>query len=255
MSWYSFFKYSLVRPFVKVAYKPTVEGEENIPATGGAILACNHTSATETYMMPALIRRQVTYPAKAELFRPGKGVKGVPQTIIAWAIKAVGQVPLDRSGGRASLDGLGPVLQVLKDGGLAGIFPEGTRSVDGRLYKGKTGVARLALAANVPVIPVAMIDAEVTSKLFGLIPMSDHPVVRFGKPLDFSRYAGCYDDRAVIRWVTDEIMNAIMELSGQSYVDAYGTSLKYGGMTMAEADARAKARPGGGPAPEPCDRG
>ena len=140
----------------------------------------------------------------------------------------------------------------LKDGGIAGIYPEGTRSVDGRLYKGKTGVARLALAANVPVVPCAITHNEITGKLFGAIPMADHPVVTFGRPLDFSRYAGCQDDRAVIRWVTDEIMNAIMELSGQTYVDAYGTSIKYGGMTVEEADARVAARPGLGLAvPEP----
>ena len=252
MSWYSFLKYGLVRPFVKVAYAPRVVGAENIPETGGVVLACNHTSATETYMMPALIRRQVTYPAKAELFRKGKGVRGLPQTAVAWALGAVGQVPLDRSGGRASLDGLGPVLKVLGDGGVVGIFPEGTRSVDGRLYKGKTGVARLALAANAPVVPVAFINAEVTSKLFGLVPMSRHPEVRFGRPLEFGRYAGCQDDRAVVRWVTDEIMNAIRELSGQIYVDAYGTSVKYGGMSPEDADAKILPRPGGGPAPTPC---
>lgn len=252
MSWYWFLKNGLVRPFVKVAYKPTLEGAENIPATGGVILACNHTSATETYMMPALIKRQVTYPAKAELFRKGKGLKGLPQTIVAWAMTTVGQVPLDRSGGRASLDGLGPVLKVVKDGGVAAIFPEGTRSIDGRLYKGKTGVARLALASGAPVIPVAMVNAQVTGKLFGLIPMSDHPVVRFGKPLEFSAHHGCHDDRATIRWVTDEIMYAIQQLSGQTYVDIYGTSVKYGGVSLDEANARVKERPGGDPEPPPC---
>lgn len=254
MSWYSFLKYSLVRPFVKVAYHARVEGAEFIPTSGGAIIACNHTSATETYMMPALIKRQVTYPAKAELFKGGKGIKGIPATMVAWGVKAVGQVPLDRFGGRAALDGLGPVLDVLKGGGIAGLFPEGTRSVDGRLYKGKTGVARLALAAGVPVVPCAMINAQVTGTLFGLIPMSDHPVVRFGKPLDFDAYHGCQDDRATVRWVTDEIMNAILELSGQVYVDAYGTSIKYGGLSLADADAKVLPRPGGGPAPEPCAR-
>lgn len=252
MSWYSFFKYALVRPFVKVAYKARAVGEENIPATGGVIIAGNHTSATETYMIPALIKRQVTYPAKAELFKPGKGLKGIPKSIIAWAVKAVGQVPLDRFGGRAALDGLVPVLEVLRDGGVAGLFPEGTRSVDGRLYKGKTGVARLALAAGVPVVPCAVLNGEESGKLFGAIPMADHPVVRFGKPLDFRAYHGCGDDRAAVRWVTDEIMNAIMELSGQTYVDAYGTSIKYGGMTLEEADARVRPRPGGDPAPAPC---
>ena len=250
MGWYEFFKVPF-RALVKHGYRGRTEGEENIPATGPVILAGNHVGAADTFVMPALIERRVTFPAKAELFS-GKG--GVVSKVVAWFLTAVGQVPLDRSGGRASADGLGPVLEVLKAGGIAGLYPEGTRSVDGRLYKGKTGVARLALAAGVPVVPCATINAAVTGKLFGLIPMSDHPVVRFGPPLDFSRYHGCSDDRAVVRWVTDEIMNAIRELSGQVYVDAYGTSIKYGGMTLAEADARVAPRPGGGPAPEPCAR-
>lgn len=252
MSWYSFLKYTVVRPFVKVAYHARVEGEENIPSTGGVILACNHTSATETYLLPALIKRQVTYPAKAELFRKGKGVKGIGQNIIAWALKAVGQVPLDRSGGRASLDGLGPIMKVLADGGVAGIFPEGTRSPDGRLYKGKTGVARLALASGTPVVPCGSINAAVTGKLFGAIPMSDHPVIRFGKPLDFSQYQCCQDDRRITRWVTDEVMAAIQELTGQTYVEGYGTSVKSGSLTAEEAAARIRPRPGGGEAPPPC---
>lgn len=252
MSWYAFFKYALVRPFVTLAYRPTVVGEENIPASGPVILACNHTSATETYMMPAMIRRQVTYPAKAELFRGRKGIRGIPSRVVAWAVKAVGQVPLDRSGGRTSLEGLGPVLEVVRNGGVAGIFPEGTRSPDGRLYRGKTGVARLALASGAPVVPVAITGAEETGRLFGVVPLAHRPTIMFGRPLDFSRYAGCQDDRALVRWVTDEIMNAIRELSGQTYVDVYATSIKYGGLTMAEAESRVLERPGGGPAPEPC---
>lgn len=255
MSWYSFFKYALVRPFVKVAYRPHVEGEQNIPATGGLVLAGNHTSAVEAYMIPAMIRRQVTYPAKAELFKGRKGVKGIPSRVVAWGVKAVGQVPLDRSGGRTSMEGLAPVLEVVRKGGVAGIFPEGTRSPDGRLFKGKTGVARLALAADAPVVPMAVIGAEKAGKLFGFIPMVKSPIIRFGRPLDFHRYAGCQDDRATVRWVTDEIMNEIRVLSGQEYVDAYATSVKYGGLTLAEADARVAPRPGGGPAPEPCEQG
>lgn len=251
MSWYSFLKYTIVRPFVKVAYHARVEGEENIPTTGGVILACNHTSATETYLLPALIARQVTYPAKAELFRKGRGVKGIPQNVIAWALKAVGQVPLDRSGGRASADGLGPIMEVLENGGVVGIFPEGTRSPDGRLYKGKTGVARLALATGAPVVPCGSVNAQVTGTFLG-IPMSDHPVVKFGKPLDFSVYQGCEDDRRIARWVTDEVMAGIQALSGQTYVEGYGTSVKSGALTAAEADARVRPRPGGGEAPQPC---
>lgn len=248
MNLYTFLKTAVVKPFVRTVYKARIEGAEHIPASGGVILASNHVSATETYVMPALVTRQVTFPAKAELFR---GDRGPASKLIAGVLKRIGMVPLDRTGGRAALDGLGPVLQVLRDGGVAGIYPEGTRSVDGRLHKGKTGVARLALAAGVPVVPIAMLNSQVTGHFLG-IPLADHPVVRVGTPLDFSRYTGCQDDRTITRWVTDEIMNAIMELSGQSYVDAYGTSLKYGGMTQAEADARVRPRPGGDPAPEPC---
>ncbi len=246
--WYSFFKHTLVRPLVRWGYRGRIEGEENIPATGGAVLASNHISLIDTIVLPGLMRRPLTFPAKAELF---KGDRGPLSRFVAWGLKAVGQVPLDRSGGRASLEGLGPILQVLADGGLAGIYPEGTRSPDGRLYKGKTGVARLALAAGVPVIPVAMVHSEVTGKKLGLIPWADHPVVRIGKPLDFSAYHGLVDDRAVLRWITDEVLAAVQELSGQTYVEAYGTSVKYGGLTAEQADARIRPRPGHGSTPPP----
>lgn len=247
MSWYTFFKVPFTA-FSRHGYGGTVEGEENIPVTGGVILASNHVSAADTFVMPALIDRRVTFPAKAELF---SGQGGPHMRVIAWFLRAVGQVPLDRSGGRSSLDGLGPILQVLKDGGVAGIYPEGTRSPDGRLYKGKTGVARLAIMAGVPIVPVGVIDTDISHKLLGLIPWADHPVVRFGTPIDVSRYAGAENDRAVLRWITDEVMAAIQQLSGQVYVDAYGTSIKYGGMSAEEVARRTLPRPGGGPAPEP----
>lgn len=240
--WYTFFKHTVVRPLVVGGWRGRIVGEENIPTTGGVILASNHISAVDTLVLPSLMKRHLTFPAKAELF---KGGRGPASEVIAWAVKAVDQVPLDRSGGKASMDGLGPILQVLRDGGAAGIYPEGTRSPDGRLYKGKTGVARLALAAGVPVCPVAMIDSEVVGKRLG-IPWADHPLVRVGKPLDYSRFAGRGDDRKVIRWVTDDIMAHIQELSGQTYVDAYGTSVKYGGMTPEEAARRVLPRPGYG---------
>jgi 1-acyl-sn-glycerol-3-phosphate acyltransferase len=168
--------------------------------------------------------------------------------VIAWFLKAVGQVPLDRSGGRVSLDGLGPVLQVLADGGLVGIYPEGTRSPDGRLYKGRTGVARLALAAGVPIVPVAVSSTQAVRTRIG-IPWIRRPRVVFGEPLDFSAYAELQDDRAALRWITDEVMAAIQQLSGQTYVDAYGTSLKSGSLSAAEADARVLPRPGYGARP------
>lgn len=246
--WYWFFKFALVRPLVTLGFRSRIEGLENVPRSGGAILASNHVSAADTLVMPALMRRRVTFPAKAELFA---GDRGPVSKVIAWFLRAIGQVPLDRSGGRVSMEGLEPVLKVLTGGGLVGIYPEGTRSPDGRLYKGKTGVARMALAARVPVVPVAMIGSELDRKVLG-IPWADRPVVRVGEPLDFSRYHGAEDDRAVVRWITDEVMAAIAELGGQTYVDAYGTSVKYGSMTAEEAAKRIRERPGDGkPAPAP----
>ncbi|MFP5416608.1 MAG: lysophospholipid acyltransferase family protein [Actinomycetes bacterium] len=246
MGWYEFFKVPFV-PFVRYGYGARAEGVENIPPTGPVVLAINHISAADTFVVPALVPRRVTFPAKAEAFS-GKGGPGAKA--IAWFLKAIGQVPLDRSGGRASADGLGPILEVLEQGGVAGIFPEGTRSPDGRLYKGKTGLARLALTSGAVVVPVGVLNTQFTSRRLG-IPWADHPVIRFGKQLDFSAYAWGERDRAVHRWVTDEVMAAIQDLTGQTYVDAYGTSIKYGGMSEEEVRRRTRPRPGGGPAPTP----
>ncbi len=219
---YWVFKWVLFTPFVRLVFRPSIEGEENIPETGPAILVCNHLSAGDTFTLPAMMKRRLTWPAKVELFS-GSDWRG---RVLAWFLVQVGQLPLDRSGGRASATSMDGVLAVLRQGQLLGIFPEGTRSPDGRLYKGKTGVARLVLSAGVPVIPVAMRNTQfVKSKLFGL-PLMHRPSIRIGKPMDFRRYASAGNDRAVLRWVTDEIMNAVMELSGQEYVDAYGSSVK-----------------------------
>lgn len=243
--WYSIFKYGLFRPLAKFYFRGKAEGEENIPASGGVILASNHVSAADTFLMPALISRPVTFPAKAELFA---GNRGLASKVVAWFLRAVGQVPLDRTGGRRSLDGLGPILQVLADGGVVGIYPEGTRTPDGKLYKGKTGVARLALAAGVPVVPVAVENTEIRKNRIGL-PYTDHPVIRFGKPLDFAKYAHLAEDHNGIRWLTDEVMAAIQEISGQVYVDAYGTSIKAGRLSDEEVARRTLPRPGYGTTP------
>jgi 1-acyl-sn-glycerol-3-phosphate acyltransferase len=248
---YNFFKYLLVRPVVRFLFRATLVGEENIPATGGALLASNHLAAGDTYITPAMLKRQVTFPAKAELFR---GDRGLGSVILAWFMKAIKQVPLDRSGGRVSLAGLEPVLNALHEGRLVGIYPEGTRSPDGRLYKGHTGVARMALASGVPIIPVAVAHTETVKGWFG-IPWVSRPQVIVGKPLDFSAYVGAHDDRAVLRWVTDEVMAAIQEISGQTYVEAYGASVKRGALSLAEADARILTRPGLGATPPPVTQG
>jgi len=236
---YTVFKNVAFRPVIKYLYGAKVEGEQNLPATGGVILASNHLDAGDTVVLPAMVKRKVTFPAKAELF---KGDRGPFSKLVAWFLRAVGQVPLDRAGGRVSLEGLAPVLEVLAEGGCVGIYPEGTRSPDGRLYKGKTGVARMALAARVPIVPVAMKGSQVTRKA-GL-PWIDHPTVVIGEPLDFSEYYDRADDPRVLRWVTDQVMAAIQDLSDQTYVEAYGSSVKNGSLTKAEADARILPRPG-----------
>lgn len=243
---YDFFKTLVFVPLVRWLFRASITGAENIPATGGALVASNHLAAGDAYVLPAMLSRNLTFPAKAELFR---GDRGLGSKVVAWFLKAVKMVPLDRSGGRASLDGLGPVLNVLREGGLVGIYPEGTRSPDGRLYKGHTGVARMAVAANVPVIPVAMFNTQ-TIRPLG-IPWISRPRIVIGEPIDFPAYAGAHDDHAVLRWVTDEVMAAIQELSGQTYVDAYGSSVKRGTLTPAEADARVLPRPGYGATPPP----
>jgi 1-acyl-sn-glycerol-3-phosphate acyltransferase len=242
---YNFFKYLVFVPLVRLVFRAKLIGEENLPNEGGLVLASNHLAAGDTFVMPALVGRQVTFPAKAELF---KGNRGLKSKIVAWFMKAIKQVPLDRSGGRASLDGLDPVVGALQEGRLVGIYPEGTRSPDGRLYKGHTGVARMALVAGVPVVPVAVFNTETVKGLFG-VPWIRKPRVVIGAPLDFSAYVGRHEERDVLRWVTDEVMAAIQQISGQTYVDVYGSSVKRGSLSLAEANARVLERPGLGSEP------
>jgi 1-acyl-sn-glycerol-3-phosphate acyltransferase len=240
---YWVFKYVAFAPLCRLLFRPSVSGAENIPKSGAAILVSNHISAGDTFLLPSMIRRRVTFPAKIELFH-GRGLKG---KILSWFLTSVGQRPMDRSGGRASAGGMENVLDVLRKGDLLGIYPEGTRSPDGRLYKGKTGVARLVLQAGVPVIPVGMIDTQlVPSRLVHAIPIMRRPKIRIGKPMDFSAYAQAGNDRDVLRWITDEIMNAVVELSGQEYVDVYGTVAKAALEGGKPLPASAGHRPGAG---------
>ncbi|HSU10066.1 MAG TPA: lysophospholipid acyltransferase family protein [Pseudonocardia sp.] len=220
---YWIFKWSLFVPVVRLVWRPKVTGRENIPDSGPAIVVANHTSAVETFIVPAMIPRRLTFPAKAELFAEGGGPA---KRVVAWFLEAVGQVPMDRSGGRASAGSMDSVLQVLRSGQLLAIFPEGTRSPDGRLYKGKTGVARMALEAGVPVIPVAAIGTNKLNPIGSRMWRPHHVHIRIGEPLDFSRYAGMAGDRFIERSMTDEIMYTLMELSGQTYVDVYAASVK-----------------------------
>jgi 1-acyl-sn-glycerol-3-phosphate acyltransferase len=212
---YWFLKRVVLGPLLRLVYRPWVEGLEHVPVQGAAIVASNHLSFSDSLFMPLVVPRRVTFLAKSDYFT-GSGIKGWLTRVF---FRGVGQVPVDRSGGRASEAALRAGLRVLHRGDLLGIYPEGTRSPDGRLYRGKTGVARLALEAKVPVIPVAMIDTEKMQPPGRLIPRIMRPGVRFGPALDFSRYDGMEEDRYVLRSVTDEIVYALMELSGQEYVD------------------------------------
>jgi 1-acyl-sn-glycerol-3-phosphate acyltransferase len=209
-------------PILHAVFRPWIRGEENIPAEGAAILASNHLSFSDSIFLPLMVRRRVTFLAKMDYFT-GRGVKG---RLKAGFFRGVGQLPLDRSGGNTSNAALETGLRLLGVGNLLGIYPEGTRSPDGRLYRGKTGVARMALEARVPVIPVAMIGTDIVQPIGKVVPHLGRVGIIIGKPLDFSRYEGMEDDRYVLRSITDEIMYELMELSGQEYVDVYASSMK-----------------------------
>ncbi|MGO4385205.1 lysophospholipid acyltransferase family protein [Specibacter sp. RAF43] len=209
-------------PVLKILFRPWTKGLDNIPLEGPAVLASNHLSFSDSIFMPLMVPRPVIFLAKIEYFT-GRGLKG---RLIALFFKVTNQLPMDRAGGAASANSLQTGIDVLKDGGLLGIYPEGTRSPDGRLYRGKVGVAKLVLTANVPVIPVAMIGTDKVQPIGRRLPNIRRLGIIFGEPMDFSRYQGLQDDRFVQRSVTDEIMYELMRLSGQEYVDSYATTVK-----------------------------
>jgi 1-acyl-sn-glycerol-3-phosphate acyltransferase len=214
---------AILGPFLRLVFRPWAEGTENVPREGPAILASNHLSFSDHFFAPLPLARKVVFLAKSEYFT-GRGIKGLMSKAF---FSGVGQIPVDRAGGEASERALRTGLRVLAAGELLGIYPEGTRTPDGRLYRGKTGVARLALEARAPVIPTAMIGGFEFQPPGKLTPrLRIRPGVRFGKPLDFSRYYGLEQDTIVLRAMTDEIMYELMKLSGQEYVDEYAQRAK-----------------------------
>ena len=219
---YWILKHFVVGPPVRLVFRPWIEGKENIPDEGGAILASNHLSFSDSVFLPLMVRRRITFPAKQEYF-VGTGVKG-------WAVRRfmeiTGQIPIDRSGGQASMAALEKGLEVLRRGELFGIYPEGTRSPDGRLYRGKTGMARLAVAADVPIIPCAMIDTDKAQPPGQVIPNVMRVGVRVGRPIHHPEHAGQIDDHEALRKITDEVMRELQKLSGQEYVDEYAATVK-----------------------------
>lgn len=220
--WYYAFKFVFLGPLLRVLGRPRIEGLENIPARGPAILASNHLAVMDSFYLPLMVPRRIYFLAKNEYFT-GTGLKGAFQK---WFFTAVGQIPIDRSGAEAAAGALSAARRQLEAGRLMGMYPEGTRSPDGRLYKGKTGLARLALETGVPVIPVAMIGTERLNPPGTILPRPARIVIRIGKPLNFDRYEGMQGNRFIERSVTDEIMYDLMQLTGQQYVDIYAATLK-----------------------------
>ncbi|AMO62116.1 phospholipid/glycerol acyltransferase [Mycolicibacterium phlei] len=227
--WYWLFKYVLLGPLLALIARPKIEGLEHIPANGPAILASNHLAVMDSFYLPLMVRRRITFLAKQEYFT-GTGLKG---RFIAWFYTAVGQVPIDRTNADAAQAALDTAVGILKQGKLLGMYPEGTRSPDGRLYKGKTGLARLALQTGVPVIPVAMIGTDKVNPpgKKGLRPGKVR--IKLGKPMDFSRFEGLAGNRFIERAVIDEVMYELMRLSGQEYVDLYAADVKEGKVDVA----------------------
>ncbi|MFE9890143.1 lysophospholipid acyltransferase family protein [Streptomyces scopuliridis] len=219
---YYVLKYVLLGPLLRLLFRPRIEGLEHIPADGAAIIAGNHLSFSDHFLMPAILKRRITFLAKAEYFT-GPGLKG---RLTAFFFRGAGQIPVDRSGKEAGRAAIREGLGVLAKDELLGIYPEGTRSHDGRLYKGKVGVAVMAIRAQVPVVPCAMVGTFEIQPPGQVVPRVKRVTIRFGEPMEFARYAGLENEKAAVRAVTDEIMYAILGLSGQEYVDRYAAEVK-----------------------------
>jgi len=219
---YLMLKYVILGPLLRLLFRPRIEGMEYIPVEGAAIVAGNHLSFSDHFLMPAILPRRITFLAKQEYFT-GPGLKG---RLIAAFFRSAGQIPVDRSGGTAGQAAIKEGLRVLGRGELLGIYPEGTRSPDGRLYKGRVGVAAMAIEAQVPVIPCAMVGTFEIQPPGRRLPRIGRVTIRFGEPLEFSRFAGMQGERYMVRSATDEIMYAILAMSGQEYVDRYASDVK-----------------------------
>ena len=202
-----------------ILFRPKVKGLRNVPGTGPVIIASNHLSFSDSIFMPLVVPRKVTFLAKSEYFT-SPGPKGLLKKL---TFIALGQVPVDRSGGRRSEAALITGLKVLAEGKCLGIYPEGTRSPDGRLYKGRTGIARLAIESGAPIIPVAMFNTEKIQPTGTVVPKVMRVEMLFGEPMYFE---GDSTDLLYLRDVTDKIMATIQTLSGQEYVDTYATKAK-----------------------------
>lgn len=212
----------MLGPVLRVLFRPKIVGKQHFPRSGAAILASNHVSFSDSFFLPLVAPRRITFLAKSEYFT-GRGIKG---KLTKAFFAGVGQVPIDRSGGRASEAAIATGMRILGEGHLLGIYPEGTRSPDGRLYRARTGVIRMALEAGVPIIPVAMIGTYEIQPTGQVIPKIKRVGISYGQPLDFSEYADRSKDPAVLRMLANRVMESLQELSGQEYVDIYATKAK-----------------------------
>lgn len=219
---YWIFKHLIIGPLMKTVYRPWIEGAENIPTSGPVIIVGNHLSVIDSFILPSMIDRRVYFLAKSDYFT-GAGLKG---RLVKSFMLGVGQLPIDRSGGKASEASLNTGLGVLDRGEVLGIYPEGTRSPDAQLYRGRTGVARLVVESGAVVVPAVMIDTDKAMPIGAKFPKIRRIGTVIGKPLDFTRFAGMSADRFVLRSVTDEIMLEIQRLSGQQYHDVYASSVR-----------------------------
>ena len=236
--WYWLFKYIFMGPLLSLLGRPKVEGLDYVPQSGPMILASNHLAVADSFYLPLVVSRRITFLAKAEYFT-GTGLKGWFQR---WFYTAAGQVPIDRTDADSAQSALTTAARVVDEGKLLGMYPEGTRSPDGRLYKGKTGLARLALETGVPVIPVAMIGTNVVNPPGSKMWRFGRVQVKFGKPMDFSRFEGLAGNRFIERAVIDEVMYELMRLGGQEYVDLYAADVKEGKDGNAEIAVKPPAR-------------
>ncbi|EMF51507.1 acyltransferase [Streptomyces bottropensis ATCC 25435] len=213
---------AVLGPIMRLMFRPRVEGAEHIPGDGPVILAGNHLTFIDSMILPLVCDRQVVFIGKDE-YVTGKGIKG---RLMAWFFTGVGMIPVDRDGGRGGVAALMTGRRVLDEGRMFGIYPEGTRSPDGRLYRGRTGIARLTLMTGAPVVPFAMIGTDKIQPGGAGVPRPHRVTVRFGEAMEFSRYEGMDRDRYVLRAVTDSVMAEVMRLSGQEYVDMYASKAK-----------------------------
>jgi len=220
--WYLLFKYVLIGPILRVLGRPSVVGGGNLPTTGPVIIAGNHLTVVDSFFLVLLVRRRVTFIAKSEYFT-GRGIKGAA---LRWFYSATGQVPVDRRGADASAPALDAAKSILRQRKVWAVYPEGTRSPDGRLYKGKTGLARVAIETGAPVVPVVMHGTLGVNPVGSRMWRPGKVRMVVGEPLDFTRYAGGENSRAILRDTTDEVMAALATLSGQEYVDVYAATVK-----------------------------